>query len=128
MLGDPRSGSKVCVPLDCSLANYLGSGAHLVILPNWRRRHETEFEARYGERAPNPAGDRPQRVSSVTRITSTLGGSVKAKTFLRSARSCFAPEAVSLRDADDSVSGLLGEDVGRVPGERKDWSAVDTRQ
>ena len=50
----------------------------------------------YADRAANLA-ERPQRVSSVTRITSTLRACANARTFLRSARSCFAPEAVSFQ-------------------------------
>jgi hypothetical protein len=41
------------------------------------------------DRAANLA-ERPQRVSSVARITSTLRAGANARTFLRSARSCFA--------------------------------------
>jgi hypothetical protein len=48
------------------------------------------------DRAANLA-ERPQRVSSVTRITSTLRACANARTFLRSARSCFAPEAISFQ-------------------------------
>jgi hypothetical protein len=39
--------------------------------------------------------EQPRRVSSVTRITSTLRACANARIFLRSARSCFAPEAIS---------------------------------
>jgi hypothetical protein len=48
------------------------------------------------DRATNLA-ERPQRVSSVTRITSTSRACANARNFLRSARSCFAPEAVSFQ-------------------------------
>src|SRR6476660_9024030 len=48
------------------------------------------------DRATNLA-ERPHRISSVTRITSTLRACANTRTFLRSARSCFAPEAVSFQ-------------------------------
>jgi hypothetical protein len=48
------------------------------------------------DRAANLA-EWPQRGSSVTRITSTLRACANARTFLRSARSCFASEAISFR-------------------------------
>jgi hypothetical protein len=72
--------------LNCNFQNYLGSGGE-----DTKRnlKHVTN-------RAANPAGDRPERVSSVTRITSTSRACAKAKTFLRSAHSCFA-EAVSFQ-------------------------------
>jgi SOS response associated peptidase (SRAP) len=38
--------------------------------------------------------ERPQRVSSVTRIKSTVRACANARTFLRSARSCFGPGAI----------------------------------
>src|ERR1700730_6595728 len=41
--------------------------------------------------------ERPQLVTSVTRIKSTLRVCANARTFLRSARSCFAPEAISFQ-------------------------------
>src|SRR5258705_13321009 len=53
--------------------------------------------------------ERPQLVSSVTRITSTLRACANARTFLRSARSCFAPEAISFQTPHDFVASLLGE-------------------
>jgi len=67
------------------------------------------------DRAANLA-ERPQRVSSVTRITSTLRACANARTFLRSARSCFAPGGDFLPDPDDFVASLLGEGTGSVGG------------
>ena len=48
------------------------------------------------DRAANVA-ERPQRVSSVTRIKSTVPACANARTFLRSARSCFGPGAISFQ-------------------------------
>ena len=79
-------------------------------LSNWPNRGEdTKRNLKHvKDRAANVA-ERPQRVSSVTRIKSTVPACANARTFLRSARSCFGPGAISFQTPTILLSSLLGE-------------------
>ena len=71
---------------------------------------------------------RPPRLSSVTRMASTLRALASARTLARSGRALSAPDAVSLDTGHDLVAGTLGERPQVLSWRSNDWSSVETRQ